>query len=618
MLPDIFPKLILRKVLTIPRPGPSERDKALIGKTLIGKYHLKAIIGSGGMGTVFRAEQVGLERDVAVKVLSEELSANPEHVKYFKDEARKLAQVSHPNIVQVYDVDTDQTLGIHFFVMELLDGLPLDRVIEKEGAWPLSRVALVIEALAAALSFAHERGLIHRDIKPANIFITSTGKPVLTDFGVAIRTAEAREIRGTAGTIPYMSPEQAAMQSLDHRSDIFSLGIVCYELLTGTSFFLSDNRFSHILKNLLQQADKDQADFFIPRLEFERALQSTLQQLSPAEVRPILRKALAWMPQERFNRATDFGKALVNLVHALERRRLLLQRISLVLRIGAAVIVGIVIIAWAINVVTGAMWPSQDNAMLFVSNKDGNEEIWVMNPDGSLQRRITNNKVRDIKPTWATDRQAIAFTSIAGNGIFIRYLKYPSGEPKILLSSCEDIDYARDGRVAVSKWNGKDWDIAVSVGDSLETVFSSENNDFRPRWSPDGKYLAFLSEVKRGIIQIFLLDLTSKGAGPRQLTFEGNNFDPAWSPDGSLIVFASNRAGDYDLYLMKSDGSDQHVLVAHKGNDGSPTWSPDGQRIAFDADTEGNMDIYVVNLDGKGLTRLTSSDADEKTPKWGR
>jgi len=589
---EIFPERLIRKVLAIPRPEPSKRDKALIGRTLIGKYRLKAIIGSGGMGTVFRAEHIELGRDFAVKVLSEELSANPEHVKYFKDEARKLAQVSHPNIVPVYDVDTDHTLGVHFFVMELLDGLPLDQIIKNEGGRPLSKVAPIIEELANALSFAHEKGLIHRDVKPANIFITSSGKPVLTDFGIAIRTTEAREIKGTAGTIAYMSPEQAAMEPIDHRSDIFSLAIVCFELLTGTSFFL-----------------------LVRACGFETAIRRIL----PAQARPILRKALARHPQERFSRATDFAKALVNLEHTLEGRRLLLRRFSLALRIGAGVIVGVIIITWIIGAVTDAMWPSPNNAIVFVSNRDGNEEIWVMNPDGSLQRRLTNNKVRDIKPTWTTDRQSIAFTSIASNGIFIRYLKYSSkDDPKILLSNCEDIDYARDGRVAVSKWNGKDWDIAIAIGDSLETVFSSENNDFRPRWSPDGKYLAFLSELKKGVVQIFLLDLTNKKTEPRQVTFEGNNFDPAWSPDGNLIVFTSNRTGNYELFLMESDGSNQRVLVTHKGNDGSPTWSPDGQRIAFDSDAEGNMDIYVVNLDGKGLIRITTSEADEKTPKWGR
>ncbi|HKZ83584.1 MAG TPA: protein kinase [Anaerolineae bacterium] len=589
--------LLPRKILSVSPPEPSERDKAqaLVGKILIGKYRLKAILGIGGMGTVLSAEHMELGNEFAVKVLSEALAANPENVDSFHEEAKKLAALDrHDNIVHVIDVGTDTTLGVHFFIMELLDGQPLDKIIY-ERRFSLPEAASVISQLASALDFAHERGLIHRDVKPANIFITPTGRAVLTDFGIAIRTAEASKIPGTAGTIAYMSPEQRLMKVVDRRTDIFSLGVVLYEMLTGESYYLLSRG--------------------------RKRVQSTLQAVSPPEVRTILQRALAEDRNLRYGTASDFANALLTLVNTLksrqaqsEQRRIFRRRLFLLLRFGAAA----AIVGWIIVSIRDSMWPPAEDAIAFVTEEGDQREIWVMNSDGSLQRKLTNDPEDDFKPTWGRDRKAIYFTSVASNGLFIRYIEYHSGEPEVLFSQCcDDIDFSKDNRIAVSFRNqaAKNWDVAIASGESFQTVFSTEKDDFRPRWSPAGNSLVFLSEVD-GIVQIFSLSIEGESK-PRQITFEGTNWDPRWSPDSNLIVFSSNRTGEYELFIMRPDGSDQHELVKHQGTDFQPSWSPDGSRIAFASDTEGSYDIYVVNADGTGLKRLTDSADDQSMPAWG-
>ena len=215
---------------------------ALTSGTKLGAYEIQSPLGAGGMGEVYRATDAKLGRDVALKVLPAEMSHDPERLARFRREAKALAQLDHPNIVTIYSVE--ECDGVHFLTMQLVEGLPLDRVICASGL-PARQIIEIARALADALAAAHEKGIVHRDLKPANVMVTNEGRIKVLDFGLAkdIRganlgdatmTSDSRTQVGVVmGTPAYMSPEQTSGRPLDHRTDIFSLGVLLHEMATG-------------------------------------------------------------------------------------------------------------------------------------------------------------------------------------------------------------------------------------------------------------------------------------------------------------------------------------------------------------------------------------------------
>jgi len=221
----------------------------MIGQTL-GHYKILDKLGAGGMGEVYRAEDTTLKRQVALKVLPPDLAASQERLERFQREAESLAAVNHPNIVHVYSVEEDE--GTHFLTMELVEGEPLSHLI-RTGGMPLERIFQIPIPLADALATAHEKGVIHRDLKPANIMVNDEGRVKVLDFGLAKLRQEAEVPLATelpteplteegriVGTIPYMSPQQVEGKPVDHRTDIFSLGVLLYETATGERPFQGD------------------------------------------------------------------------------------------------------------------------------------------------------------------------------------------------------------------------------------------------------------------------------------------------------------------------------------------------------------------------------------------
>src|SRR6202166_3953323 len=215
---------------------------ALAAGTKLGPYKIQSPLGAGGMGEVYRATDAKLGRDVALKVLPAEMAHDPERLARFRREAKTLAQLDHPNIVTIYSVEGCD--GVHFLTMQLVEGQPLDRLIP-EGGLPLGQIVEIASALGDALAAAHEKGIVHRDLKPANVMISTEGRVKVLDFGLSkdIRAANSSDATMTSdsrtqlgvvmGTPAYMSPEQVSGRALDHRSDIFSLGVVLHEMATG-------------------------------------------------------------------------------------------------------------------------------------------------------------------------------------------------------------------------------------------------------------------------------------------------------------------------------------------------------------------------------------------------
>jgi serine/threonine protein kinase len=224
-------------------PVHQEFPIALGAGARLGPYEILSPLGAGGMGEVYRARDTKLGRDVAVKVLPATLATNPDRRERFRREARAVAVLNHPHVVTIYSVE--EADGLHFLTMELVDGQSLDQSIPESGL-PLDRILAIATALADALAAAHEKGIVHRDLKPANVMVTRDGRVKVLDFGLAkempttaagdgvtLTSAGRTAVGVVMGTPAYMSPEQIAARAVDHRTDLFSLGIILYEMVSG-------------------------------------------------------------------------------------------------------------------------------------------------------------------------------------------------------------------------------------------------------------------------------------------------------------------------------------------------------------------------------------------------
>ncbi len=277
-------------------------SEELIGKRM-GKYELEERIGRGGMAEVYKAYHDTLARHVALKVLHPFLSEDPEFKERFEREARHVAQLRHTNIVQVYDFDFDTKRSLYYMVMEYIDGPTLrtylmQRSFEGQNI-PIQEAVRITRDLARALAYAHSRSMIHRDIKPGNIMIDTDNRVVLTDFGIAriVSGPQMTASGSMVGTPAYMSPEQGLGQPGDHRSDIYSLGVVLYQLVTGTTPFDADTPIAVILKHVNDPLPPP----------------SSINPEMPDGLELVLYKALAKLPEDRYQEVEEMAHHLDDL-----------------------------------------------------------------------------------------------------------------------------------------------------------------------------------------------------------------------------------------------------------------------------------------------------------------
>jgi Tol biopolymer transport system component len=580
---------------------------------VVGDYKILRQIGRGGMGEVYLAKDQRLGRNVALKVLPAYLREQGDRLRRFETEACAASALNHPNILTIYGLW--QADSRHFIATEFIEGETLRRHIPGEGM-KISEALDVAIQIASALSAAHAAGIIHRDVKPENIMIRRDGYVKVLDFGLAKLAEDWRgdeedsptrpllktDSGAVMGTVQYMSPEQARGLQLDARTDIWSFGIVLYEMVSGRTPFDGETS-SHTIVSILE-------DETTPLKEARPD--------APAELEWIVMKALRKERGERYQTAKELLGDLKELKHRLDFQAELERtgapakvhqesagiRELRPLKEADAAVAETVRIETARNTssldyLTGSVRQNWRWALLAVAaplfafivvflgyrymnslrvevNVPKNSNASSRAQGAFKGKQVTSWAGLDIYPSFSPDGNSIAYSS-DHNGSFEIYVKQ-------LAPGGREIQLTNDGQ-----------------------------QNFQPVWSPDGQRIAFHSNKRGGIWVVPYL-----GGAPKQLTDFGSR--PAWSPDGTLIAFQSQSFMDVGvtapgalppstLWVVPLAGGAPRQLTQDgkpSGGHGSPSWSPDGKRIVFVITELGvvKMDIWSVAADGGDLRWL--------------
>jgi hypothetical protein len=550
----------------------------------LGKYEIKAEIGRGGMGSVYLGYDPLLDRQVAVKVLAPHLVWDHEFVERFLREARAAARLKHPNIVTVFDVG--QEAGWYYFVMEHLAGETLASCLQAHGALPVSEALSVLRSLAAALDYAHHRGIVHRDVKPGNAILGPEGQVTLLDFGIA-RAAQEGRLTGTGtvvGTPEYMSPEQARGMSVDARTDQYSLGVVAYQILCGQVPFQADSTLALMYKIVHEPPP--------PLSQYRPDL--------PPEVGAVLERALAKEPGARYACTSAFVEALG---HALAGSKVETK---------AAAPAGKKVVTPA----EGTTEAVADKGVTAVVADKGatavmpDEGATVLVPDkgataatpdlAELWRTIWNAGRRVPLWAWGVAGGLLLVALVAGLAVLLTQ-KSVVGAPDTRLAFVSDRDghpqiYIMDAKATVSR------------------LMRRTADDADPTWSPDKTRLAFASTLD-GNWEIYWIN--ADGTGLTRVTDNpARDAEPAWSPDGSYVAFTSDRDGKREIYTTGKDGIARVTRTPGAGESWEPGWGPDGT-LFFTSTRDGKREVYRTTNSG-AVARVTQSPGDSASwsPAW--
>jgi serine/threonine protein kinase/Tol biopolymer transport system component len=516
----------------------------------IGPYQIVGWVGAGGMGEVYRARDARLERDVAIKFISGSLAADASRVRRFEQEARAAGQLSHPNVLSVYDVGYHA--GVPYIVSELLDGESLASRLRSGRLAPRKAVEYARE-IADGLGAAHDKHLIHRDVKPENVFVTSDGRIKLLDFGIAKltrpsddgardRVAHTETDAGIVmGSARYMSPEQVRGEAVDARSDLFSLGSMLYEMLAGHAAFARDTSAETMAAILNEEPPALPAD------------------ISPALTR-IVSRCLEKSRDGRFESARDLAFAL----QVLTERDI--SNVRAVPSVPYGSWMAIAGFSAALLLLGGALttWRSSDTTqpgalvdavITPITDWDGTEALATISPDGRFVAFLSDRQGEfDI---WLTQVGTSEFRNLTADvpsmnppGVVLRPFGFSNDGSKIWFSLSGN---PGDRKMMMPLLGGKPW---AFLGDG----------DVTPSWSPDGTRLAFVNN--RSGDPMFVANAT--GADARQvLTPEPgvrHNHDPVWSPDGEWIYFLRGvePTDEMDVWrIRRSGGMPERITALH-------------------------------------------------------
>lgn len=687
---------------------------SLIG-TELGHYQILSVLGIGGMGEVYLAQDTRLKRRLAMKLLPRQFVEDPVRVERFAREARAVSALNHPNIVTVYDIGVAN--DTHFLAMEYVEGQTL-RAHCAQQRLSLKEVIEIVSQIAAALAAAHEAGIIHRDIKPENVMRRRDGYVKVLDFGLAKLTEQsrapgqtqastrdvARTNPGTVlGTVRYMSPEQALGEEVDQRSDIFSLGVMFYELLTGAPPFKGHSTAATLdaivhhqplpLTQLRPEIRQEIERVVSRMLEKDRELRYQ----TAGDLRAVLKRV-----QRELN-ATLEQSATKPPVRNASTVPLTLARHKLWLTFGGLLVLVTTALAWRwwgadkapeplswshatatqLTGFTGSeLFPAfspDSKEFVYARPNKNNWDIYQQRLSGTLASNLTEDSpFDDTQPAYSPNGDLIAFRSERqGGGIFVMGA---SGEaPRKLSDMGYYPDWSPDGQeiifssMAVEDPLSRGANIklyAVNVASGQRREIAAGPDAVQPRWSPQGKRIAYWAKDDKAQRDIWTV--SPQGGDPIQVTNDPEvDWNPVWSPNGRYLYFISNRNGAPSLWRVPVDEASgqaegapepilgplaqswqlnlaldgRHLVYVEKRlreniyvadfdpqrltilgeprpflegtrRSSAPDVSPDGQWLTYYSRGETNEDIYVIKTDGTAPNQLTNDSAEDRLPRW--
>ena len=590
----------------------------------LGRYEIRSLIGVGGMGEVYRASDPKIGRDVAIKVLPADFSADKERVARFEQEAQAAGALNHPNIIAVYDVDTQD--DVLYVVSELLEGEELRQRLD-EGSIPLRKVTEYAQQIVSGLSAAHEKGIVHRDLKPENLFITKDERVKILDFGLAKLRETSTNIHGSEdatrramtdpgvvmGTVGYMSPEQVRGAPTDHRSDIFSFGLILYEMITGRRAFQEES-LAETMSAIVKEEPLEMTE--------------SNPNISPSLER-IVRRCLEKKPERRFQSTADLGFALESLSaptsssgHTMtttvsgmaeaisdsastRKSRLLIGALA-ILAIGFAVLAGWLLLRRGEapiptthlsfelpvghSIISGPAISRDGRRVAFVSSDGiGRPQLYVRRL-GDADSRLLPGTEEANNPFFSPDGQWIAF--YARNQLF--KVKVDGGVPVPLAASLsnEGGAWTDSGSIIFKKaWNGGFDVVSENGGDAKPFVDIDTPDLFAYVWPitiPGGREVLFTSWRKGAV---FLLDTKTMTKRIAVTPSFWRRF--AYTPSGYMV--GADEGGE--IRAMKLPGAGEpagKMVTVVKGTD---TGTDNGD-ARFDLSQNGTL-VYVRKEQGR-------------------
>ena len=643
-----------------------DQFKSIVGETL-GRYKILSLLGSGGMGQVYRARDATLGRDVAVKVLPAAFTQNVDRVRRFEQEARAASSLNHPNIITIYEIG--RAGRAHFIAAELVEGRTLRQQMA-DGRMKLSAALDVAAQVASALAAAHAAGIAHRDIKPENIMMRPDGLVKVLDFGLAklverqgpapVDDPLAAESGGTLpgmvmGTVGYMSPEQVRAGKVDARTDIFSLGVVLFEILAGHQPFRGDSAVEVMNAILKEDPAELTAGDLAPR--------GSREQISPALER-VVRRCLEKRPEARFQSASDLAFALRSLsegsgavatssapkLKSSKRRRWL----TLAVALAATLPVLFFVAGWLRGRFTRSA-PSQTVRVLRLTDFSGLEEFPAISPDGKSvaftaevgERRqifvrllaggpplpVTRDAADHLYPRWSSDSASLIYYSptseTQGRGAIWETSMF-GGAPRRLTNSTGGADLSRDGQhLTFIRFNEGQMELTVAArdGSGAHAVAQLEANFkyYYPRWSPDGEWIAYM----RGLYfddDIFVAP--AKGGEPRRVVHDRSMLRGfVWADDSQSLVYSSSRGTtmlylpSFNLWAVSLGGGEPRQLTFGEISYVQPEINPNSGVLASQVQMQFNIWKYPV--DGSPVenvrraVQITRQTGQVQTPSIG-
>ena len=643
-------------------------------KTRLGPYEIEQLLGSGGMGEVYRARHLTLQRVVAIKVVSELLFQDSIARERFQYEARAASKLSHPNICTIFDFGEWE--GRQFLAMEYVDGQPLSTLLSR-GPLPVGELLDLFIQLASGLDSAHSHGTIHRDIKPGNILVTATGQLKIVDFGLAKRlvprvraavvgpdaeteywvqpTGPPTSAGKAIGTIYYMSPEQARGEELDARSDLFSFGVTLYEAATGKRAFTGDTTatfFASLLK-----------DEPIPALRLNPAL--------PPQFGAIISKAIEKDKELRYQHASDVVTDLRRLKRLLETGVSGENAFNPGRRLWKVLLAGVGLLA-----IIGALWIwlgnrplSTDNVLLkprqltaastenpvFQSSLSPDGKMVAYSDEFGIHLQLISTQETwpllraDRSPDgdtwwpvdWFPDGNHLLANSAkatpAGSKLATWVVSTHTGHAAKIREDAIAHSISPDGSLIAFTAGGfssreEIW-VMTAQGEAARMLVSSQNSGnkdsvfFDVRWSPAGQRLVFRKEDHESD-QVSIQTVSLAGGPPEVLARDvGDWGDFCWGPDGRLLFASGSRkAQEMNLWELKADpksglptGSQRQLTDWTGFSIENLSLSRDGTRLSFDK-VSSQTDVFVAELRPKGLLeaprRFTPDDYDDEPSAW--